>query len=95
MALEERKAERVRAREEERIKILYTLLALVFLAILGLLSLHAIIVGPGTLVWDLGISFLAVFSTAILAIGVIFPITAALLIIAVPIIVLAVYLRNR
>ena len=93
-SIEENKEEQ-RLRDARRIKALYTLLTLVVLGLLALLSVHAALVGPGSLLWDFAVNFFAIFSTAILVSGVIFPIAAAFLFLSLPVIFLAVYLRRR
>jgi hypothetical protein len=85
----------LRSQEERKLRALYTLLCLIFLAIVSLLGLHALIVGPGSLFWDLAIVFFSVFSVAVLASGVIFPILALCAVLALPFVFLAIYLRNR
>jgi hypothetical protein len=86
---------KLRSKEERRLKALYILLCLVVLAILILLSAHAILVGPGSLFWDLSVNFFAIFSVIVLGSGVVFPVLALCAVLALPFILFALYLRNR
>ena len=84
-----------RSQEERKIRALYILLCLIFLAILSLLAIHAIIVGPGSFFWDMVVSLFAVFSAVVFASGVVFPLLALVLVLALPFVFLVIYLRNR
>ncbi len=87
--------EKQRIKETRKLKALYILVCLIFLAIMGLLALHAILVGPGSLFWDLSVNFFAIFSAVVLGSGVVFPILAFCAALALPFLVLAMFLRNR
>lgn len=86
---------RLRSKEERKIKALYTLILLLFFAVISLLSIHAIIKGPGSLFWDLAVGLFAMFSVFVLGSGVIFAIFALGGMIALPFVFFAIYLRNR
>jgi hypothetical protein len=85
----------LRSKEERKLKALYILLCLIVLAVISLLGVHAIVVGPGSLFWDFAVNFFAVFSVVALASGVIFPLLALLGVLALPFVLFALYLRNR
>lgn len=86
---------KLRSKEERKLKALYILLCLVFLAVLTLLGVHAMLVGPGSMFWDLTVSFFAVFSVVVLASGIIFPLLALCAVLALPVMFFILYLRNR
>lgn len=88
-------SEEHREKEARKIKALYTLLWLVFFAIVGLLSLHAMIVGPGSLFWDLTVNSFGILTAAVFVSGVVFPLLGILLVIAFPLILFALYLKSR
>ena len=76
-------------------RALWILLALVFALILFLLGTHAMIVGKGSLIYDLMSSaFLSIATVALLS-GVLFPLFALILIPFFPIIVIYFFLKNR
>ena len=84
-----------REKEARKIKALYTLLWLIFFAVIGLLSLHAMVVGPGSLFWDLAVNSFGILTAAVFVSGVVFPLLGILLVIAFPLIFFILYLRNR
>ena len=84
-----------RRKTERRWKVLYIVLCLVALAALAILGAHTLWGGPGSRFWDLAVTFFATFSAMMLASGVIFPILAFCAVIAFPLVLLALYLRNR
>ena len=88
-------SEEQQEKEARKIKALYTLLWLIFFAVVGLLGLHAMIKGPGSLLWDLAVNSFGILTAAIFVSGVVFPLLGILLVIAFPLILFALYLRSR
>ena len=81
-------------RKKRKVRALYILTGLVFSAIIFLLSLYAILLGEGALLWDVVLSLFAGLSAAALYSGLIFPVFALVAVPLIPVLFYYYYWKN-
>jgi len=82
-------------KHKKRVKALYILISLIFSALLVLLGIHAVIVGSGSLLYDISAYIFISLAGIAMFSGIIFPLFAILIIPLIPFIIAYFYFKNN